>query len=67
VVVVVVVVLRRIHVGKYQQSGNSPSFGFLLHDGALVVAGNYTCALVAFIQNQANLQVQGCTLASCCK
>jgi hypothetical protein len=59
-----VVVLRKNHVGKYQQSANSPSSDVLVHGGALAVIGNYMDALVRIVQNQANHRVQGYTMAS---
>jgi hypothetical protein len=61
---VVVVVLKRNHVGKHQQSANSPCSGILLHDGALAEVGNYKDALLATVQNLSSHRVQGYTLAS---
>lgn len=61
---VVVVVLKMNHVGKHQQSENSPNFGVLVHDGALAEVGNYKDALARIVQNLASLWVQQYRLAS---
>jgi hypothetical protein len=47
---ILVVVLKRNHVGKHQQSSNSPYFGALVHDGALGKVGIYKDALAEIVQ-----------------